>query len=115
MADASRLNLATHTDPRQWQGPPAGRVRFFVARAPCRARFSPISVHGPAGLGTVSVHDDPGTYTAQRALRRFPYTTRHAGVRGRTAGLCTLATLFERGFVHWVRPTLYKPPLEPAF
>ena len=38
-------------------GPPAGRARFLVARAPCRARFSPISVHGPAGFTTVSVHD----------------------------------------------------------
>ena len=79
-------------------GPSAGRARFLVARAPCRARFSPISVHpGPAGLGTVSVHDVAEAYTAQRTLRRFPYTTRHGGdcrtlytgdpVR---AGVCTL-------------------------
>ena len=31
-------------------GPPAGRARFLVARAPCRAHFSPISVPGPAWL-----------------------------------------------------------------
>ena len=79
-------------------GPPAGRARFLAARAPCRARFSPVSAHGPAGLGTVSVHDVAGAYTAQRALRRFPYTARHGG-GDRTlytgghvrAGLCTLA------------------------
>jgi hypothetical protein len=79
------------------KGPPAGRVRFLVARAPCRARFSPISVHGPAGLGTVSVHDVPGAYTAQRVLGRFPYATRHGG-GGRTlytgdpvrTGVCAL-------------------------
>ena len=59
--------------------PPAGRARFLVARAPCRARFSPISVHGPAGFAAVSVHDVAGAYTAQRTLRRFPYTTRHGG------------------------------------
>ena len=43
--------------PLRTSGPPAGRARFLVARAPCRARFSPISVHGPAGFMAVSVHD----------------------------------------------------------
>ena len=59
---------------------------------------SRVSSPRPAGLGTVSVHDVAGAYTAQRAFRRFPYTTRHGG-GGRTlytcghvrAGLCTLA------------------------
>ena len=37
------------------------------------------------------------------------------GVHCRTAGLCTLATLFERGFAHCSPPTLCKPLLEPAF
>ena len=105
-AGASRRDLATRADSCPWQAgprhargfvsvtrarlsqphvhargksPPAGRARFLVARAPCRARFSPISAHGPTGLGTVSVHDVPGAHAAQRALRRFPYTTRHAG------------------------------------
>ena len=54
-------------------------------------------------------------FRTRQALGRFPYTTRHAGARGRTAGLCTLVTLFERGFVHQWLLALYKPPLEPAF
>ena len=55
------------------------------------------SVHGPAGFWTVSVHDVPGAYTAQRGLGRFPYTTRRGG-GGRTlytgdpvrTGVCAL-------------------------
>ena len=53
--------------------PPAGRARFLVAQAPCRARFRRFPyIPAQRGLGRFP-------YTAQRALRRFPYTTRHGG------------------------------------
>ena len=39
----------------------------------------------------------------------------HDQARGQTAGLCTLATLFERGSVHRSQPALYTPLLELAF
>ena len=81
----------------------AGRsCALFGRTGPCRACFSPISVHpGPAWPGTVSAHDVAGAYTAQRALRRFPCTTRHGG-GGRAlytgdpvrTGVCTLGAAY---------------------
>ena len=124
------IGAATAPDPRPWQGPRRQVVYAF------RSRGHPV---------VRAFRRFP--YTAQRVLGRFPYTTlrerarpsglhdvfrTRPGTEGAT-GLCTLAAMFGRDFVHWPsrggrlctlatpfrgdfvhwgRPPLYKPPPE---